>query len=100
MDIQTFLEVSRRPQKEIIKNWGLKGAKVSMVLHCTFMKINPIGKDSDENGQFHSGNHIITDSTDLVQVLEEMEEKIEDFPVEFGEERMHVEGNSETSTQH
>ena len=53
MDIQTFLEVSRPLQKETIEEWGLKGAKVSMVLHCIFVKINPAGKDGDKNESHH-----------------------------------------------
>ncbi|CAC5415710.1 unnamed protein product [Mytilus coruscus] len=53
MDIQTFLEVTRGKRMDIIRNRGLKGVKINVVLHCTFVKINPTGeytskKDGDK----------------------------------------------------
>ena len=57
----------------------IEGAKVSLVLHCTFANINHMGKKSGENeNHFHPGNHIITKSMDLVEVLWKMELKIEE----------------------
>ncbi|CAC5416220.1 unnamed protein product [Mytilus coruscus] len=77
MDIQTFLEVRRGKRMDKIQNCGFKGVKINVVLHCTFVKINPTGKDDDENeGHFNSGNRSITEATDLFETLKEMDQKI------------------------
>ena len=55
MDVQTFLDVSQMSLEELITIWTLKGAKINVVLHCTFVNINPSGNADDENkGYFHS----------------------------------------------
>ncbi|CAG2194510.1 unnamed protein product [Mytilus edulis] len=51
MDVQTFLDVSQMSLEELKTNWTLKGAKINVVLHCTFVKINPTAYGLDERGQ-------------------------------------------------
>ncbi|CAC5420867.1 unnamed protein product [Mytilus coruscus] len=88
MDIQNFLEVTRGKRMNIIQNCGLKGVKINVVLHCTFVKINPTGKEDDENeGHFNSGNRTITEATDLIETFKEMDQKIGEKIAEWTSEK-------------
>lgn len=88
MDVETFLEISRVKRAEFVEDFALKGAKINVVLHCPFIKINPTGKADDENeGHFHSGNYIFTEVTDLDEILEEMDEKIREKMAQWTSEK-------------
>lgn len=70
MDIQTVPEVTRGKRMDIIRNRGLKGVKINVVLHhvhCTFVKTPQVKLTND--GNFHSWNQTITEATDLLKTL-------------------------------
>ena len=76
IDPESFLSSSKQSVVELIKEQKLP-IKIKLILTCKFEKNNPAtGKIDKEKGHFHSRVEVITESTDIDEILDVMIEGI------------------------
>ena len=76
IDPESFLSSSKQSVIELIKEQKLP-IKIKLILTCKFEKNNPAtGKIDKEKGHFHSRVEVITESTDIDEILDVMIERI------------------------
>ena len=76
IDPESFLSSSKQSVVELIKEQKLP-IKIKLILTCKFEKSNPAtGKIDNDNSHFQSRVEVITESTDIDEILDVMIERI------------------------